>query len=287
MRSSSLSYYLMGAFVVAFCVLGCVAPLVSYSPQDAVNQGERQFCPPAFFAPTSQQLRTCPKPSGSFFGTDHLGREVGIRLLKGVQAVFFPGVVAALIAVIFGGVFGAVGGYATGLLKNIIMGCLNIIDTLPRMVFMILVCTILKPSIMLIALVAGILAIPTVATLVKEKVERLASEDYILAHIAHGFSPLRILLYHILWLQCRPLLVRQASFTFGYIVFLEAALCYLGDYGVQEPQPSWGNMIAQAKNYALMSTWPWLFPALATMMTIAAFLAFGNAVARRGEMVSR
>ncbi|MEE2757861.1 MAG: ABC transporter permease [Myxococcota bacterium] len=282
-----LGLWSSGTIVGIFCLFGFIAPLVDYSAQDAVNQRERQFCPPAFVDATPEQSRSCPKPTGSFFGTDHLGREVGIRLFKGIQAVFFPGCLAAILAIFIGGLLGAVGGYTQGALRAITLGLIRIIDTLPRMVFLILVCTIFRPSITLIAVVAGILSIPTVATVVRVKVERLASEDYILAHIAHGFRPVKILLYHILWLQCRSVLIRQASFIFGYIVFIEAALCYLGDYGVQEPQPSWGNMIAQAKSYALMSTWPWLFPSLAVMVTIAAFMAFGNVIANRDEGAKR
>ena len=112
---------------------------------------------------------------------------------------------------------------------------------------------------------------------------RPPSEDYILAHIAHGFSPARILLHHILWLQCWPLLVRQAAFVFGYVLFVETGLSYLGDYGVQEPDPSWGNMVAQVKELEGAGSWPWLAPALAIVLTISAFLAFGNLVARKGE----
>ena len=287
MLKQHLGLLASGSVVALFCLFGFIAPFVDYSAQDAVNQRERQFCPPLFLDATPQQSKTCPKPTGSFFGTDHLGREVGIRLFKGIQAVFFPGCLAALLAIFIGGLLGAVGGYGRGIFRGATLGFIRIIDTLPRMVFLILICTIFRPSITLIALVAGILSIPTVATVVRDKVERLASEDYILAYIAHGFRPVKILLYHILWLQCRSLLIRQASFIFGYIVFIEAALCYLGDYGVQEPDPSWGNMIAQAKSYALMSTWPWLFPSLAAMITIAAFMAFGNVVANRDEVVKR
>jgi peptide/nickel transport system permease protein len=164
-----------------------------------------------------------------------------------------------------------------------VLGVLQLIDTLPRLVFIILVCTIMNPAIYLIALVAAVLFIPAIATVIRRRVEALGSEDYILAHVAHGFRPIRILLYHILWLQCRPLLIRQATYVFVYVLFVETALSYLGDYGVQEPSPSWGNMVAQTRELGGASFWPWLFPAVAIVLTISAFMAFGNLLARRDE----
>jgi len=286
LKGLNLGLWVTGGFIAVFCSLGMISPFVEYVPEDAIRL-EQQFCPPSFLEMASEQKRTCRTPSDSLLGTDHLGRAVGVRLLKGIDAIFLPGLLAASLAVLLGGLLGAAAGYVRGWLRVVVLRTIQLIDTLPRLVFIILVCTIFRPSIMLIAVVAGVLAVPTIATVVKTRVEQLGSEDYILAHIAHGFRPIKILLYHILWLQCRPILIRQASFIFGYIVFIEAALCYLGDYGVQEPTPSWGNMIAQAKSYALMSTWPWLLPALATMLTIAAFLAFGNLVARQDEVESR
>ena len=117
--------------------------------------------------------------------------------------------------------------------------------------------------------------------------ENLASEDYILAYIAHGFRPVTILLYHVLWLQCRPILVRQAVYVFGYVLFVETALSYLGDYGVQEPIPSWGNMVAQARDLAGLSSWPWLIPAFAIVATIGSAIVFGNALALSEERERR
>ena len=113
----------------------------------------------------------------------------------------------------------------------------------------------------------------------------MGAEDYILAHVAHGFHPFKIISYHILWLQCRALLTRQMIFVFSYVLFIETALSYLGDYGVQEPYPSWGNMVAQSRISAV--AWPWALPAVAIIITIAALLAFGDGIARREEEVKR
>ena len=256
--------------VVAVVLLVCVAALfVPYDPAEAVDLAVRDQGPSA----------------AHIFGTDSQGRDVAMRVLKATEAFFLPGLLAAALAVVAGALAGAITGYVVGPVREAVLWLLQLVDTLPRLVFIILVCTILEPTIGLIAGVTGVLFIPSVATVIRRKVEALGSEDYILAHIAHGFPPWRILLYHIVWLQCRSMLLRQATFVFSYVLFVETALSYLGDYGVPEPDPSWGNMVAQAKSLGAQHLSPWLFPAIAIIVTISATLAFGNLVARRDEEV--
>jgi len=256
-----------GAIIILLLLLGLGAPLISFDPADTVNY-EQQLLDPSLVHP---------------FGTDGQGRDVLMRVIKGTEAFFLPGLMAVGIALLLGALMGAFSGYAEGWIRSGLLALLQLIDTLPRLVFIILVCTILNPSMYLIAFVVGILFVPAIAEVIRRKVEALASEDYILAHIAHGFRPSWILLYHILWLQCRPLLIRQGTYLFSYVLFVETALSYLGDYGVQEPRPSWGNMVAQTRTLAGQEPWPWLFPALAIILTISGLLAFGNLIARREE----
>lgn len=256
-----------GIVVALVLLMGIIAPFVPYDPAGAVDYDQQ------LVAPSMEHI----------FGTDGQGRDVAMRVFKGIEAFFLPGLFAAALATVLGALCGAVAGYAEGWVRNGVIGTMQLIDTLPRLVYIILVCTILDPSIYLIAFVAAILFVPSIATVIRRRVEALGSEDYILAHVAHGFRPVRILLYHILWLQCRPLLIRQATYVFGYVLFVEVALSYLGDYGVQEPQPSWGNMVAQTRNLGGAGIWPWAFPAAAIVLTISGFLAFGNLLAKADE----
>lgn len=265
-RAGRIGVWVSGAVVAIVIIVGVAAPFIPYDPVTDVDY-EARLQPPSAAHP---------------LGTDDQGRDVAMRIVKGTEAFFLPGLMAAALATLLGALAGAVTGYVQGPVRAAVLAGLQLVDTLPRLVFIILVCTILNPSIQLIAFVAAVLFIPANATVIRRKVEALASEDYILAHIAHGFRPVRVLLYHILWLQCRPLLIRQATYVFGYVLFVETALAYLGDYGVQEPAPSWGNMVAQAKEGAA-AAWPWLFPAVAIVITISSLLAFGNLVARRAE----
>jgi len=266
-RNPSLT---LSMFVVLVVLLsGLLTPFIDYDPVEDVELKLR------YLAPSFEHL----------LGTDGQGRSVALRVFVSVKAFFFPGLIAGLIAVVFGSALGATCGYMGGLIGRSIAALLELIDTLPRMVFLILICTIYQPSITLIALVSSFLFIPSVATLVRRRVEALGAEDYILAHMAHGFHPFKIITYHILWLQCRALMIRQLIFVFAYVLFIETALSYLGDYGVQEPTPSWGNMVAQARTSPTL--WPWLFPAIAIIITIASLLAVGDALAQQEEEVKR
>ncbi len=257
--------WISGLVVLLVTISGICAPFVDYDPSTAVDYA-RRLASPSLSHP---------------FGCDAQGRDIAMRIFKGTQAFFWPGLLAVMLSLSLGSLLGTLAGYARGFTSSVVRGGLQLIDTLPRLVFIVLICTILDPKISVIAGVTGILFVPTIATSVQRKVETLASEDYILAHLAHGFHPAFVLGYHVLWLQCRPLLIRQACSVFSYVLFVETALSYLGDYGVQEPAPSWGNMVAQTREGA--GFWPWFVPAVMIVVTIAALLAFGNACARREE----
>ena len=228
-------------------------------------------------------------------GTDGYGRDIFMLLLNGVRAFFVPGLVAMGITAFFGAALGGLCGYLDGPVKRGILSGLRLIDALPRLVMLILLCSITQPSMFLIAGAVGVLFVPTLARSIQHKVEALAAEDYILAYKAHGFSAWRIVAYHIIWMICRPVIIRQAAYVFGYVLFVETALSYL-EFGVLEGVEevlSWGTMVAQAKNVS--GSWSpgpgeahilglyWLAPALAIVVTTACVLALGNLYAREGE----
>ena len=266
----SWSLIISGMIVSVILICGMINPFIESDPVTDVNLSIRYASP----------------SSDNWLGTDQQGRSVAIRIFKAISAFFFPGLIAGFIAVFLGSALGALCGYLGGMIKRNVALFLELIDSIPRMVFLVLVCTIYTPSIHLIAIVSSILFIPTIATVVRRKVEALAAEDYIVAHIAHGFHPWKIITYHILWLQCRALLIRQLIFVFSYVLFIETALSYLGDYGVPEPSPSWGNMVASIKSSS-PTVWSWLFPAMAIIISIAALLTLGDQLAQRDEEVKR
>ncbi|MDH5730208.1 MAG: ABC transporter permease subunit, partial [Gammaproteobacteria bacterium] len=102
--------------------------------------------------------------------------------------------------------------------------------------------------------------------------------NFIESSIAMGLPTHLIIFKHILWYNCRSILIIQATLGMGEAILMETSLSYLG-FGVQEPTPSWGNMVQAGSNYLMQGNfWPSTAPALAIMFTILGFYLLGDAL---------
>jgi peptide/nickel transport system permease protein len=209
-------------------------------------------------------------------GTDFLGRDLLSRLVLGIQAYFLPGLVAIAIAVAGGAVLGVLAGYKGGALDAVITYFDNLLDSFPRLVLILLVIAAFKADIYYVMVVVGVTGIPVTANLIAGKIAFLRQKSFIEAAHALGLPARTVILKHILWLNCRALLVIQATLGMGEAILVETSLSYLG-FGVQEPTPSWGNMVQAGANYFLQGHfWPSTAPALAILMTILGFQLLGD-----------
>jgi peptide/nickel transport system permease protein len=215
--------------------------------------------------------------TGSYLlGTDFLGRDLLTRLILGIQAYFLPGLAAISIALTLGAALGVAAGYRGGRTDAAVTYAASLIDALPRLVLMLLVIAAFKPQIYTIMVVFGITTAPAIATMVKGKVLMLKSRNFIESAVALGLEPRTIVLKHILWYNCRAVLLIQATIGMAEAVLIETSLSYLG-FGVQEPTPSWGNMIQAGANYLLQGNlWSSTAPALAILLTVLGFHLLGD-----------
>lgn len=217
-----------------------------------------------------------PFTSGYLLGTDFMGRDMLTRLILGIQAYFLPGLLAVCISLGLGSLLGVLAGYHGGRAETGVTYFSNLIDSLPRMVLMLLVIAAFRPGIYTIMLVFGITTAPTISMLVKGKVLMLKERNFIESAVALGLSPATIIFKHILWYNCRALLLIQATIGMAEAVLLETSLSYLG-FGVQEPTPSWGNMVQAGANYLMQGNfWPSTAPAVAIMLTVLGFHLLGD-----------
>jgi peptide/nickel transport system permease protein len=217
-----------------------------------------------------------PGTVGHLLGTDFMGRDMLSRLIVGIQAYFLPGLLAIVIALVFGTVLGVLAGYRGGRFETAITYVTNLVDSFPRLVLILLVIAAFKPDIYYIMLVVGITNIPVVASHVKGKIHFLKQKNFIEAAVALGLPTRTIILKHILWHNCRSLLIIQATLGMGEAILMETSLSYLG-FGVQEPTPSWGNMVQAGANYFMQGKfWPSTAPALAILFTILGFHLLGD-----------
>ena len=156
---------------------------------------------------------------------------------------------------------GLVAGYFGGLVDTALMWLVDLMLTMPSLLLLIVLATILPPSILTIPFVIGIIGWTTFARTVRGEVLTLRERDYVQAARALGRRDLMIAFRHILPNCVGPLLV-QASFIFAYAILAEAILGFLG-VGVPPYVPSWGNVIASGKNVIREAFWVSLFPGLA------------------------
>jgi peptide/nickel transport system permease protein len=223
-----------------------------------------------------QLMMAPPGTAGRLLGTDFMGRDMLSRLIVGIQAYFLPGLLAILITLCFGTSLGVLAGYRGEKFETGITYFTNLVDSFPRLVLILLVIAAFKPDIYYIMLVIGLTNVPVVASLIKGKIQFLKQKNFIEADIALGL-PTRIIIFkHILWHHCRSLLIIQATLGMAEAILMETSLSYLG-FGVQEPTPSWGNMVQSGANYFMQGKfWPSTAPALAILFTILGFHLLGD-----------
>jgi len=217
-----------------------------------------------------------PLTGGHLLGTDFLGRDLQSRLILGIQAYFLPGLLAIAISLVGGCVLGILAGYRGGGWETLVSYFSNLLDSFPRLVLILLVIAAFKPDIYYVMVVVGITGMPVIANLVAGKIVFLRQKSFIEAAHALGLPAHTVILKHILWLNCRAALVIQATLGMAEAILIETSLSYLG-FGVQEPTPSWGNMVQAGSNYFLQGNfWPSTAPALAILATILGFQLLGD-----------
>jgi peptide/nickel transport system permease protein len=223
-----------------------------------------------------QMLMAPPGTAGHIAGTDFMGRDILSRLILGIQAYFLPGLLAIGISIIMGSLFGVLSGYRGGWMDTVITYFANLVDSFPRLVIILLMVAAFKPDIYYIMVVVGITNIPVVSLLIKGKIQSLKQKNFIEAATSLGLSAPSIILKHILWYNCRSVLIIQATLGMAEAILIESSLSYLG-FGVQEPTPSWGNMVEAGANYFMQGKfWSSTAPALAILFTIMGFHLLGD-----------
>lgn len=258
-----LIYVTYGLLIIALVLVSYILGVFELLPHDP-----QQINMDLLLAP--------PGTDDHVLGTDFMGRDIQSRLIMGIQAYFLPGLLAISISLSGGVLLGVLAGYGDGKMTTLITYFTNLVDSFPRLVLVLLVIAAFKPDIFYIMVVMGITGIPTVATAIANKIRFLAQKNFIEAAIALGLCTRVIILKHILWYNCRALLIIQATIGMGEAILLETSLSYLG-FGVQEPVSSWGNMVQSGANYFLQGNfWPSTAPALAILFTILGFNLLGD-----------
>ncbi|WP_083734701.1 ABC transporter permease [Actinomadura sp. CNU-125] len=207
-------------------------------------------------------------PSGEhWFGTDRVGRDVFARIMYGARWSLAIGLGAGLLALVAGGLLGSLAATSHRAVDEIVMRCLDVVMAFPAVALAAVIVTVFGTSLPVLICTIAFLYVPQIARVVRANVMAQYGEDYVAAEQVIGAGRSHILRRHVVINCAAPVLVFVTIIVANSIVF-EASLSFLGA-GVQDPDPSWGSVIAYGKALVLSGGW-WatFFPGLFILVTV-------------------
>ena len=219
-------------------------------------------------------MRLKPPSSEHLLGTDEVGRDILARIVYGTRISIPVAFVTILIATVVGGLFGAIAGYGSKKVDNVIMRVMDIFLAIPSILLSVAIVSALGPSIKNLLIAISISNIPPFARIVRASVLTIKNEEYIEAAKAIGANDIRVIFKHIIPNSMAPIIVQATLCIAGSILSI-ASLSFIG-LGIQAPTPEWGSMLSGGRQYIWNAWWVCVFPGIAIMMTILSLNLLGD-----------
>jgi len=248
------------AIVLAFVISVLFAPLIApydYARQDIPNRMQG--------------------PSTTYWlGTDHIGRDIFSRLVYGSRIAFGTAIPSVGIALVAGIFLGLIAGYAGGVVDNVIVVFMDMLQAFPSIMLSLAILALLGPSLTNVIIVIGLTWMPNYARVIRAQTLSVREKAYVEAERSLGARNRSILFSHILPNVIAPALL-LAAMDLPWVITFEAGLSFMG-MGVRPPTPSWGAILSEGFNHIFESQWPILWSGLTLALTTLGFTLFGEAL---------
>lgn len=251
------SIALGGGLVLIVTLLAVLAPLVA--PYDPLQSNFR--------------TRLLPPSPEHWFGTDHFGRDVLSRVIYGGRLSLEIGFLVVLATAVFGTLIGGCAGYFRSL-DNPVMRLMDAWMAFPAILLAIAVSATLGSSVTNVVIALSLATTPHTARIVRASVLVVREMEYVEAARALGARDMRILFVHVLLNSTAPLIVRL-TYVFAIAILAEAVLSYIG-VGPPPPAPSFGNIIANGRDFMVEAPWVTIFPGIAIFIVVLGLNLLGD-----------
>ena len=218
----------------------------------------------------------------NLLGTDEQARDQFSRLLYGARISLSIGLVGIIISFPLGMLVGGISGYFGGWIDSVLMRLVEVLMTIPSIYLLVALAAVLPPGLssaqrfLLIILITSFIRWASLARVIRGQVLSIKEREFVQAARAMGGRSLYIIIRHVLP-QTASYIVISATLSIPDFIVAESILSLIG-LGIQQPDPSWGNMLSLATNASILVLQPWLIwpPALLIILTVLAFNLLGD-----------
>ena len=242
-------------FIIVIAVVGPFISHVSYSDQNLMQANQE---------PSTEH----------WFGTDNLGRDLFIRVLYGARISLSIGIVASLINLTIGVLYGGIAGLLGGRVDRMMMNVVDVLYGIPMLLYVILLMVVLQPGLTNIFIALGIAYWLGMARIVRGQILSLKEQEYVLAARTIGASNWQILYRHLIPGCMGPIIITM-TLAIPEAIFTEAFLSFIG-LGVAAPMASWGVLSSEGVTSLRSYPFQLFFPAMAISITMLAFIFLGD-----------
>jgi oligopeptide transport system permease protein len=263
------------AAVTGMVLLSIVALLAIFAP----------FLSPYAFSDVDFNSVSCAPPwwtgrarcyagGAHWFGTDPLGRDLFVRTLLGARVSLAVGIVATMVSLAIGVLYGAVAGFAGGRVDSLMMRVVDILYSLPFIFFVIILMVTFNQNFILLFVAIGAVSWLTMARIVRGQTLSAKQKEFVEAARAAGVTPFGIIVRHVVPNVVGPVIV-YVTLTIPGVILAESFLSFLG-LGIREPFTSWGVLIAEGAGQMETAPWTLIFPASFMALTLFCFNFIGD-----------